>query len=158
MESSKSEGTLDKRIGRDYLVFIRDKLKEGFGFGSSQRSEPGRTSDGEGHGSPFKAISHRWGLTDFTASHYLAFTPWSHLESPRRYLKIPAESCRESPKCKEVYYCNSPAPLNPSGCAKRYLTGRANPAASYGGYARCAFSIPNRRHTGKSLRPRRWHQ
>jgi hypothetical protein len=44
-------------------------------------------------------------------------------------LKNPAASCRESPKCKEVYYCNS----------------LANPAASYGECARCAFSRSSRR-------------
>ena len=34
-------------------------------------------------------------------------------------LKIPAVNCREAP------YCNSLAPLNPFGCAKRNLMGRA---------------------------------
>jgi hypothetical protein len=42
-------------------------------------------------------------------------------------LKIPAASCRKSPECMEVCYCNSLAPLNPFGRAKRNLTGRANP-------------------------------
>jgi len=37
------------------------------------------------------------------------------MQSPSTLLKIPSASCRESPKCKEVFYCNSLA--NPQQAA-----------------------------------------
>jgi hypothetical protein len=44
---------------------------------------------------------------------------------PTQKLKIPAASCRESPKCEEVFYCNSLAnPVVPHSVRNELSAGR----------------------------------